>query len=346
MCVIIHKPKDGKLSKGQLELCGTKNRDGIGMAWFVDGERGGYIHVEKGVSIERVWEAVQAATYYDIVIHFRLATHGPRSVAMMHPFGIGTRTKEVLDPHRSKTAVFHNGIISGFGSAKLSDTAHFCGTVLPYITDRGTRRALLDMTGDRFLVLHIDKHGKGRIDKIGKWECIDGTAFSNTNWKPYQATYCGSYRGDQGRFSSSKPIRTLDPVTREWVDGEWDFEKRRIVAPHDNRIITLPEPKIQVVPSDVVSDDPNVVNDAIERDLLIPSAHRQAITEKFKGCGIAILEDAISRRKAQAAGLDTSVSSNLLISRQLEREIETLEGLLTVAINKAATLGESVASER
>lgn len=131
MCIIIVKPAGIAFpTEAVLRNCWSSNRDGFGAMYR---KEDGKIQIEKGyMTLNEVlnWRARHAASLLntDVVMHFRLSTHGGVSAGNTHPFPI---TDHIGDLRRLNfvcdRAIAHNGILNEFGRAKssLSDTMIF-----------------------------------------------------------------------------------------------------------------------------------------------------------------------------------------------------------------------------
>jgi len=122
MCIAILN--NGKmLPKKKLQNCWNNNDDGAGILYIQDGK----LQVEKfsnAVAVnstqnfdkffKRYTDIKSSASgFMPMLLHFRIATHG-FSDDYLHPFLVS-----------DDLGLVHNGVISGFGSKELSDTAEF-----------------------------------------------------------------------------------------------------------------------------------------------------------------------------------------------------------------------------
>lgn len=178
MCILIIKPKNEVFpSEGILRNCFESNPDGIGLAWM---DESGKSHIRKGFFkfkkfMKHVGKLADELIPYDVIIHFRLATHGSISIGNCHPFPIDT------DINRLKKGYFdgyfpimaHNGVIHQLGNkAKktindLSDTMVFAKELrLKGEKDKDNQKilnmgkfAILDMDGLRTYGNFIEDNG-------------------------------------------------------------------------------------------------------------------------------------------------------------------------------------------
>jgi hypothetical protein len=142
----------------------------------------GNLLVEKGFfTFDAFYEAYKPVEDCQAIVHFRIKTHGPIDLTNCHPFNI------------NETFGFaHNGIISGFGDAKVSDTIVFNEEVLqPLVKKYGT-----DVMFEPAIKLLIEaKIGYSKLiflDNEGSWDIFNehkgvwdhGIWYSNTSYKP------------------------------------------------------------------------------------------------------------------------------------------------------------------
>lgn len=182
MCVAIYKPEDVKLpSLEVLKQCWDANPDGAGFALRTDGEYS--IGIHKGYM---TWK--QFVTAYkkyladftgDLLLHFRIATHGGISPGLTHPFSL-TRDVKLLKHTNVKTnyALIHNGMLP-IESEEGSDTMEFCRRLAPLYQNIPSAFNLIEgMAGNnKIAVMTRDK-----VHLFGEWENIDGVYFSNLLW--------------------------------------------------------------------------------------------------------------------------------------------------------------------
>ena len=179
MCIAIVKPKGVSISKEILETCHKNNKDGIGFS-YIDKDK---MYIKKFMKFDEFYkefEKVQNAS--NMIIHFRIATHGKVEVNNCHPFWLNHRM-----------ALIHNGVISGYGDKdNKTDTQDFIDKVIGNISWKEwknpcfrelvgkaigySKLAILDITGNYYII----------NEKFGEWS--DGIWYSNTSYKPKQTT--------------------------------------------------------------------------------------------------------------------------------------------------------------
>lgn len=182
MCVIVHKPESVKIDKRTVKEMFHANPHGCGLAYFADD---GMVEIVKGLmDFKSAWRAINSLNHLELVIHFRWATHGPTSKAMTHPFSLREDPTESESDQWSESVLFHNGVIGRYGTADMSDTLHFCCSVLAKIDDLKTRLAVLALTHDKFAVME-----GGEVYLVGHFSDFRGMLVSNTLWRnSYQST--------------------------------------------------------------------------------------------------------------------------------------------------------------
>jgi hypothetical protein len=98
----------------------------------------------------------------EIVIHFRMATHGSKGMSMTHPFQI-----------RKNIWLFHNGVLSRFGNAQQSDTAELAQTLRQIKRLDHIRALLANLSGKYCLV------SPGEAETFGGFTTYKGVKMSN-----------------------------------------------------------------------------------------------------------------------------------------------------------------------
>ncbi len=180
MCLAIYKPIDKEIKLSELEAGFNANRDGAGFAYVEDGK----IHIKKGYfKWDEFLKAYIPHEKKQMLIHFRLATHGAEDAFNCHPWPCGD----------GKFAVIHNGILSYPSSAQKSDTGHYVDEVLDPVLSQDPN--MMDNVGFRWLVeesigvsnkiVILREDGRYRIlnEKQGLWH--EGSWFSNTCFRGY-----------------------------------------------------------------------------------------------------------------------------------------------------------------
>lgn len=176
MCIAIVKPKDKVLSEETLRTCYEANPDGCGFAYIENNT----IIIKKFLDFERFLEQYKMVEgISNMLIHFRITTHGGTNIDNTHPFILNSRM-----------ALIHNGIISGYGDKGegKSDTRDFIDKVIGNISHKmwknpSFRQLVSDAIGYSKLGI-LDVSGEFYIinEDRGVWE--EGIWFSNSSYKP------------------------------------------------------------------------------------------------------------------------------------------------------------------
>ena len=177
MCIAILQKAGEQLSKETFYQCWEKNPDGAGLMFANHGEIRIYKEIDSVDKFYKTYKRVlkSEAKGRDMVIHFRIATHGSIVKENCHPFRINERI-----------AFAHNGIIRNVSTARYidaSDTRVFAKEVLSQLPDgfetcQATMRLVEEFIGQSKLLL-LDNKGNASIanEHMGQW--VDGIWFSN-----------------------------------------------------------------------------------------------------------------------------------------------------------------------
>lgn len=210
MCIAIMKPKDKVLSKEILETCCKANPDGMGFA-YIDGDT---MYIKKYMKFEDFYKDYkEVENKSNMLIHFRIATHGKVEIDNCHPFWLNHRM-----------ALVHNGVISGYGDRDTkSDTRDFIDKVIGNISWKLMKNpsyreligkcigyskfAILDISCD-YWIINEDK---------GVWD--DGVWYSNTSYKPKKSVSYTTYPSSTTSDTNSK---VWDMYGDEDYDAWWE----------------------------------------------------------------------------------------------------------------------------
>ena len=198
MCIAIMKSENKKISKTTLQRCYDANPDGAGFMFAENKE----LTVKKGYfTFKEFYKEYKPHENKQVLLHFRIKTHGPIDKDNCHPFLVN-----------SGLGFIHNGIISGYGDNKESDTIQFNNSILKKIVAKHGNNSLFDdpmvelienVIGYSKLVF-LDRHGNYKImnEEKGSWN--DGIWYSNSSWKkPEPIKYIPDY--SRGSVSKSYP---------------------------------------------------------------------------------------------------------------------------------------------
>lgn len=192
MCIAILN-NGSELTKQELQNCWISNDDGAGML-FIENDKlvackypnaDGYGKAE--ASFDEFYADYREAFARSksigmpMLLHFRIATHG-FDEKYLHPFFIS-----------EDVGMIHNGVITGFGSKEVSDTAEFAQelSTLPesmlssvaFLDTKFVYNAIYEYIGDYNKLVFMDKHGDVSIfnEQAGHW--VGDNWFSNDSYK-------------------------------------------------------------------------------------------------------------------------------------------------------------------
>lgn len=175
MCVIIHKPANVTIGYKTLNHAWNTNSDGAGMVVVEDTK----ISMFKGfMTLLELSEAIKQYQKREIVLHFRLATHGAKTGVNTHPFECG------------EGYLFHNGVLSNFGEYGItgkSDSADLAETLA--ILKPIQVRKILDAINGKYAYVTADEVSlHGHFDKYKGLHCsntyFDRTPIRSFNYNP------------------------------------------------------------------------------------------------------------------------------------------------------------------
>jgi predicted glutamine amidotransferase len=188
VCIAIYKPQGTRIYASTLEACWNSNSDGAGFAYVEDKK----LHVIKGLMTYNDFiEAYIPHETKQLLLHFRIATHGGITEEMTHPF--------LIDDN---LALIHNGIINKINTEDdktKSDTWHFIEQYLKSF--RTTRKNFWLLPEYQYLIedfighsklAFLDNHGRFKIynENLGHWN--SDCWFSNYSYNWSRTTYSGS----------------------------------------------------------------------------------------------------------------------------------------------------------
>lgn len=251
MCLLAHKPASVRFSHDDIADIYAKNEDGFGVMYAENRT----LHTEKIVgSLDDVWKLYKEHEHRDLLMHFRMRTHGNIDYANCHPywvFGPEFEGEETIMP----IALMHNGVLST-GNAKdasKSDTWHYIRDYIrPCLKDN--YELLLEPAFQDLVSKHIGASNKfalltaeGHCVIINRssgvdWKRDDGTVWmSNTYaWSSHKAgygkksstVYYGSWGDDDswplrsvGKKVAKGPLALLPSRQNpkdEWVADFWE----------------------------------------------------------------------------------------------------------------------------
>jgi len=175
MCVIAIKDKNTRISYKTVKSMYETNPDGAGIAILKENKT---IILKGYMSLDLLWKDLKSLQNEDLIIHFRLATHGDCIEEFTHPFVVSSDIIECtsVSIETDKRVLVHNGIISNFGSKELSDTVDFTTRILSKIESIEDSIKILELTGSKFVL--IDNLAKD-FHLVGDFHNYKGLLVSN-----------------------------------------------------------------------------------------------------------------------------------------------------------------------
>lgn len=180
MCIIIVANKNKKIPNEHIKLASELNCDGFGMSASVNNK----LFVYKSISINsddiiKLYNSIRQVATGDIVLHFRLATHGDVSDKLCHPFYVN---KDLV--------MFHNGVIrdsvSGYNehNKNESDTKAFVNNVLKnfkkgFQNNKTVMNMISTSVGEYNKLCFLDNTGKTSYTSSDNWVEYNGILYSN-----------------------------------------------------------------------------------------------------------------------------------------------------------------------
>ena len=158
MCLIIHKPYKKRIPSDVLHRAKEINPHVFGVTYLDNGQtkrKLSYKGIDKMLNTDR-----------PLVAHFRYATVGKINLNNVHPFNVNSRT-----------VIYSNGTVDGFGNGHESDIAHIAKRVLPKLRKLDWK-PFLELTDTRFCIVDTKSL---QVQRIGKWHLRNGVYYSKAN---------------------------------------------------------------------------------------------------------------------------------------------------------------------
>nr|DAH13537.1 MAG TPA: YafJ [Caudoviricetes sp.] len=213
MCIIIVANKNKKIPNEYIKLASELNRAGFGISASVNNR----LFVYKSIStnsddIIKLYNSIRQIATGDIVLHFRLATHGGISDKLCHPFHVN---KDLV--------MFHNGVmrdsVSGYNGydKNESDTKAFVNNVLKnfkkgFQNNKTIMNMISTSVGEYNRLCFLDNTGRTNYTSSDKWVEYNGILYSNPDI---------FYEGDNYRYINPA---TMEYITEDCYDDYCDSE--------------------------------------------------------------------------------------------------------------------------
>ena len=220
MCVAIYKPKNATVDFDKLEACHDTNPDGMGFAVVVDNK----ILIHKQLDdFTSFFDLVNRYQNDDMLLHFRIKTHGKIDRSNCHPFLLANKS----------VGFAHNGILSKYtpnAKSKVSDTVIFRKTMLEPLVqqypdaifeDKLIIQLLGEAIGTNNKLVLLDRKGNHSIINEEEGETIKGVWYSNTHWQFSDfGTPVRLFSGHTGQYRGSKSSRYRSSYSRYKPESE------------------------------------------------------------------------------------------------------------------------------
>lgn len=207
MCIIIAKKANIPLPSNFdtiVNNCWFTNDDGGGLA--IKRAKGKEIYISKGhmslASLNLALRKADVKREDELIVHFRMATHGSRGPEMTHPFVVSSSNKDILtnEVFVKTPVVAHNGIFHGLNDPKhkLSDTYLFARDILGSYNEKAGNRVMNKwrkrfsklIRNQRLSFMYPDKE----MELMGSFVYHDGLFYSNHSFRNsynYERSSCG-----------------------------------------------------------------------------------------------------------------------------------------------------------
>jgi len=226
MCVIAVKPIGVKIDRDTVDKMWDSNPDGGGLAVMTQDET----FVMKGyMDVEKFWNEIDALQDMHLVLHFRWATHGAKVPKFTHPFVV-TRDSEIATSLNITTkgpVLFHNGVLSHYGSTEVSDTLDFTVNGLARMKSIRQMLKLLHSVGSKYTFI-----AEKKFWNIGGFEKYKGLEVSNTtfNRNSYYYGNHGNSVYQRQKWSGRYDRRDQDSILPVKTDGHEEGPKSLVVT--------------------------------------------------------------------------------------------------------------------
>lgn len=250
MCIIIAKPAGVDIPSTEiLNQCAISNRDGIGFAFNKTGDNPiiskGFKNVGK---LEKILKTYGVTKDHNLMIHFRLATHGKCDQGNCHPFPLAQSFDDMrLLNFSCDIAISHNGIFGGMKkSEKYSDTMKFINNVLASseivenLDSVAVKELIRGYCGLSSKLAFLKKSG---FSLVGDFELDEGVYYSNNGYKPWKSLnwkdgeYCDEHKKyDKCHANYRKEGKSWCYIHKDWDFCTWCFDHRKWdMCEHDKK---------------------------------------------------------------------------------------------------------------
>lgn len=314
MCLIIHKPAAVTFTDDWLRDFYSKNRDGYGFMYAVDGK----LHIHKSLGkVERFVESFRERETNEMIIHLRMRTHGDIDLDNCHPYEVLTATE---GQELGAVWMVHNGILTHGNSAdtKKSDTWHYIRNYLAPIL-RESPNLLFNPSFQKLITSDIGGSNKfafmtssGKSVILNKSAGVEwmGAWMSNTYaWDAHKAGAVKSYFANRGGYQHAHTSGFDDEFGYGYTVGQ----RTTYVPPAS---VYAPPAATSTAPAAAVTDAGTIISDELpERASDVFALLKQYGFEKaYKILTIAEADDALRLNKEAMDELAVHILSNAFVS--------------------------------
>ena len=213
MCIAILNTKT-MLPDEYIKNSWDNNDQGAGLLWNDSGVLKTY-KTFNYKSFLKKYKEVRRQTSGKIVLHFRIATSGYRGKDNLHPFLVN-----------QDLGFVHNGVISGLGNNKHSDTYQFNEMLKQLPPNFLSNKTIIEFISNYISsskLVFLDALGNHTIvnEKLGHWAGDDW--FSNTSYQSYNDYY----------WAGNKKVAKSYGNSQSWMDYYYKPETKAI-APNQS----------------------------------------------------------------------------------------------------------------
>jgi glutamine amidotransferase len=222
MCIAIINTAEGEaISKRKFQQCWENNTHGGGLAAVINGKLTVEKELKDWTRLWKVYRKWRNDKELNIMLHFRISTHGSRSYDNCHPFMVN-----------KDLAFCHNGIISKVDTSNdRSDTVAFNDEYLKHLPrgfafNQAIKQLLLDRIGYSKLVFLTSDNKYSIVgEKRGLWD--GGNWFSNDSYLPSKwIDYGGIKVAKSAAKGVQKEIFDDTPIESPYKYDDWmGFDK-------------------------------------------------------------------------------------------------------------------------
>lgn len=269
MCLIIHKPASAVISRQLADDVFTRNKDGFGLVYH-NPENMTVNAVKVLGNRDQIWEVLQAHMHHELIIHWRMQTHGDVDLTNCHPY-------ELMPDGPVPSYMMHNGVLSTGNAADKtkSDTWHYIRDYLrpllaqnPELIHNPAFHALVGSHiggSNKFAIMDA----RGEVSIINRKSGVDfkGMWFSNTYaWNASQFGYYSGTNNFNGgsaqhnNFQRGQNSQLWDDDYTTWWQSQYggrgysankassNTPASTVVGNTGNKVVTPPVQKVITLP--------------------------------------------------------------------------------------------------